>query len=40
MIEVLEQGYKPIESILIVDGQRIFTATPSRAKDRYNYNYK
>jgi hypothetical protein len=40
MIEVLAEGYKPVESILIVDHQRIFTATPTRAKDRYSYHYK
>lgn len=40
MIEVLEDGYKPIESILIVDGNRIFTATPVKSKDKYSYHYK
>lgn len=39
MIEVQQYG-KPIESILIVDGHRLFTAQPTLSKDKYSYTYK
>lgn len=39
MIEVQQYG-RPVESILIVDGTRLFTATPTISKDKYSYNYK
>jgi hypothetical protein len=39
MIEVQQYG-RPIESILIVDGTRLFHAKPTVSKDRYSYNYK
>lgn len=39
MIEVQQYG-RPIESILIVDGIRLFTATPTISKDKYSYTYK
>ena len=39
MIEVQQYG-RPIESILIVDGTRLFTATPTVSKDKYSYTYR